>query len=192
MWYTSILTATFSAATVTDQSIEGDLTGNNEEKTNENHTSQEEENQMDQEEDKENQFSFFIFPQDIRPLPKKQTMSKKKGGRKKGSTAVLTSSPYKNMLEEEKKKQEALEAKCMRLDKKKGQEVGKDPGLIENDNSSRKRVNRKRKTTDEWSSSSEEDNTILTESEEVFSNDIAEDIQVNRMTGKTWVKMLVT
>ncbi|KAG5868929.1 hypothetical protein JTB14_024682 [Gonioctena quinquepunctata] len=46
----------FSAATVTDQSIEGDLTGNNEVKTNENHTSQEEENQMDQEEDKENQF----------------------------------------------------------------------------------------------------------------------------------------
>ncbi|KAG5898761.1 hypothetical protein JTB14_010971 [Gonioctena quinquepunctata] len=44
----------FSAATVTDQSIEGDLTGNNEVKTNENHTSQEEENQMDQGEDKEN------------------------------------------------------------------------------------------------------------------------------------------
>ncbi|KAG5861187.1 hypothetical protein JTB14_029027 [Gonioctena quinquepunctata] len=55
-------------------------------------------------------------------------------------------------------------------------EVGKDPGLIENDDSSRKRVNRKGKTTDEWSSSSEKDNTILT-SEEEFSNDIAEDIQ---------------
>ncbi|KAG5890372.1 hypothetical protein JTB14_010873 [Gonioctena quinquepunctata] len=67
--------------------------------------------------------SFLIFPKDIRPLPKKQTMSKKKGGRKKGSTAVLASSPYKNMLEEEEKKQEeALEAKRMRLDKKKGQE----------------------------------------------------------------------
>ncbi|KAG5881246.1 hypothetical protein JTB14_032983 [Gonioctena quinquepunctata] len=46
----------FSAATITDQSIEGDLTGNNEVKRNENHTSREEENQMDQEEDKENQF----------------------------------------------------------------------------------------------------------------------------------------
>ncbi|KAG5897080.1 hypothetical protein JTB14_036307 [Gonioctena quinquepunctata] len=67
--------------------------------------------------------SFLIFPKDIRPLPGKQTMSKKKGGRQKRSTAVLTSSPYKNMLEEEKKRQEeALEAKRMRLDKKKGQE----------------------------------------------------------------------
>ncbi|KAG5891626.1 hypothetical protein JTB14_037138 [Gonioctena quinquepunctata] len=87
---------------------------------------------------------------------------------------VVTSN---EVIQRLKEKDESLNKPKTKMRKPYVDEVREDPGLIENDDSSRKRVNRKRKTTDEWSSSSEEDNTILTESEEEFSNDIAEDIQ---------------
>ncbi|KAG5874168.1 hypothetical protein JTB14_000605 [Gonioctena quinquepunctata] len=102
---------------------------------------------------------------------------------------VVTSN---DVIQRLKEKDESLNKPKTKMRKPNVDEVGKDPGLIENDDSSRKRVNRKRKTTDEWSSSSEEDNTILTESEEEFSNDIAEDIQSEQDDWQNLGKMLVT
>ncbi|KAG5875203.1 hypothetical protein JTB14_033896 [Gonioctena quinquepunctata] len=135
--------------------------------------------------------SFLISPKDIRPLPTKQTMSKKKGGRKKGSTAVLTSSPYKNMLEEEKKKQEeALEAKRLRLDKKKGQEGNQIKGKFKPSSKSSDRKSKgkqKLKRTVIVDQDSSEDDEEVNDKECIF----CDESYSNSLSGEGWIRCSV-